>query len=85
MSNWRNYLRGINVDSAFRDNRTAYRMPKRLNLTLLPYAILGVDGLVIAVRKYPPIKPKDLHSSMVRCPDKCKPGWTYRNGEFSQP
>lgn len=62
-----------------------YRKGKQLNLTLLPYAILGIDGEVLAVRKYPPIKPKDLRKFMVPCgPIKVKPGMFYRDGTFHE-
>lgn len=63
-----------------------YRMPKKLNVTLQPYAILGVDGKVMFIRPYPPIKPKDLHPAMKPIPNdvKVKPGWFYRNGGFHE-
>lgn len=45
------------------------RKPKTFNLTLIEYAILGVDGDLITVRKYPPIKPKDLPKCMMSLED----------------
>lgn len=45
------------------------REPKKLNLFTIEYVILGIDGQVIAVRKYPPIKPKDMPSCMMSLAD----------------
>jgi len=61
-----------------------YRVPKPLNLTLISYAILGVDGNVLLVRKYPPGKES---KNLVPIPNNLKVrggiGWRYVDGEFS--
>ena len=64
MSGFDNFSRNLGVTN-FNEQRRTLREPKPLNLTLIEYAILGVDGDLITVRKYPPIKPKDLPKCMM--------------------
>ena len=63
-----------------------YRHPRSLNLTLQRYAILGIDGDVLAIRAYPPIKPGTLSRAMAPIPDgvKVKIGWRYVDGTFQE-
>lgn len=70
MSKFNNYGFGNTAE----DVRQTYhvdriREPKKFNLTLIEYVILGIDGDVITVRKYPPIKPKDLPKCMMSLED----------------
>lgn len=66
------------------NERGNYRMPKPLNVTLITYAILGVDGNVVLTRKYPPGR---ASKNVVPVPDNLKVrggiGWRYVDGEFS--
>lgn len=68
MSSFDNFSRNLGVTN-FNEQRRTLREPKPLNLTLIEYVILGIDGDVIAVRKYPPIKPKDLPKCMMSLED----------------
>lgn len=66
---------------------STYRHPKALNVFTIPHAILGVDGAVLAIRNYPPSKPKDASRSIVAIPGGLKVcvGWVYKNGKFDIP
>lgn len=84
MSDWANYIRGYSTDNNHRETGR-YRMPKKLNVFTVPYAILGVDGQVLFIRHYPPMAPKDIKTSaMVPIPSgkKVTPRMVYREGAF---
>lgn len=68
MTGFDNFTRNLGVTN-FNEYRRGTRKPKPLNLTLIEYVILSIDGDVIAVRKYPPIKPKDLPKCMMSLED----------------
>ena len=57
-----------NTDPTYKDSGQV-REGRRLNLTLIEYAILGIDGQLLFVRKYPPIKPKDMPKCMMPLED----------------